>query len=444
MRKLYGAIIGDIIGSTLEFAEVKCKDFLFFDRHSDFTDDTIMTVAVANALLLWKQEGGSLEAHMVREMRKLGRQYPNPLGAYGAKFKRWLRSPWPKPYNSCGNGSAMRVSACGLLANTLEEALTYAEASAAVTHNHPEGIKGAQATAAAIFLAKTGSSKEVIREYIEKHFYRLDQTWQEIWAVYSFDPTCQGTVPEAIISFLESENYEDAIRNAIALGGDADTIAAICGSIAWAYYRKQNDGRLTSSMRILVENAEEYIPKEFRITVDQVEKMTWGSVQKKESPDKSEEIPGDLFSNAGTEEKLTLERFKIAHNGYYETALREVQEGQKHSHWMWYIFPQIRGLGKSPTAQYYAIEDQEEAVRYWEDPMLSSHLREICEELLKIEKPIEKILGFPDNLKLRSCMTLFYTVSQEILFKEVLDKFYDGQMDDLTLQKISGNPADSE
>lgn len=420
---MYGAIIGDIVGSTLEFAEVKRKDFLFFDKHSDFTDDTIMTVAVANALLTWKKEGGSLEENMVQEMRKLGRQYPNPLGGYGIKFKRWLRSFRPKPYNSCGNGSAMRVSACGLLANTLEEALKYAEVSAAITHNHPEGIKGAQATAAAIFLAKNGSSKEEIREYIETHFYRLDRTWKEIWEVYSFDATCQGTVPEAIISFLESESYEDAIRNAIALGGDADTIAAICGSIAWSYYRKQNGGKLTAGMRHLVESAEVYIPKDFRRTVDAVEKLAWGNVAEREMP-------------AEATEEFTLERFKLAHKDHYETALHEIMAGRKQSHWMWYVFPQIRGLGHSSTAQYYAIQDKAEAVQYWEDATLSSHLIEICAELLKLDDPIDMILGFPDNLKLQSCMTLFYLISHNPVFKEVLDKFYNGKMDEYTLREI--------
>lgn len=434
---MYGAIIGDIVGSTFEFRRTKRKDFLFFKIHSDFTDDTVMTVAVANALLAWKQKSGRLEDHMVREMRKLGRKYPNPLGAYGTKFKRWLISPWPKPYRSCGNGSAMRASACGLLANTLEEALSFAYSSAAVTHNHPEGIKGAQATAAAIFLAKTGSSKEAIREYIEKHFYRLDRTWKEIWEIYSFDATCQGTVPEAIISFLESENYEDAIRNAIALGGDADTLAAICGSIAWSYYRKQNGSRLTGTMRILVENAEEYLPKEFRETVDQVETLAWGDVQKKEALGELDKLKGDLFDESVMEERYILERFKIAHNRDYNNALKEIIVGEKKSCWMWYIFPQIRGLGHSSAAKYYAIQDKEEAIRYWEDPILSSHLTEICKELLKHEKPIEKILSFPDNLKLQSCMTLFYLVSGEKIFKEVLDKFYAGEMDEFTRKKLS-------
>lgn len=441
---MYGAIIGDIVGSTFEFRSTKRKDFPFFARHSDYTDDTVMTVAVANAMLAWKQEGGSQEDYMVREMRKLGRKYPSPAGDYGPKFKRWLITPWPRPYRSCGNGSAMRASACGLLANTLEEALSFAYSSAVVTHNHPEGIKGAQATAAAIFLAKNGSSKEDIREYIETHFYRLDRTWKEIQKEYSFDATCQGTVPEAIISFLESANYEDAIRNAIALGGDADTLAAICGSIAWAYYRKCNDGRLTNAMKIWVENAEEYIPKEFRRTVDQVEKLAWGDVLVKEVPEESNKLQGDIYAEVEIKEQFPLERFIIAHNKDYERALQEIAAGKKTGHWMWYIFPQIRGFGYSSKAKYYAIQDREEAVRYWENSMLSSHLTEICKELLKQEKRIDEILCFTDRLKLRSCMTLFYAISRESIFKEVLDKFYDSQMDDLTLQKISGNPVDSE
>lgn len=438
---MYGAIIGDIVGSTFEFRSTKRKDFPLFARHSDYTDDTVMTVAVANAMLAWKQEGGVLEDYMVQEMRKLGRKYPNPTGGYGSRFKRWLFAFRQKPYNSCGNGSAMRASACGLLAGTLEEALTYAEASAVITHNHPEGIKGAQATAAAIFLAKTGSGKEEIRKYIETHFYSLDRTWKEMQKDYSFDATCQGTVPEAIISFLESVNYEDAIRNAIALGGDADTLAAICGSIAWAYYRKSNNGRLTEAMKIFVENAEEYLPEEFRKTVDKVEKLVWGDVLEKEVHREDHKQQNDIVE---INEQFPLQRFIIAHNKDYKRALREIATGEKTGHWMWYIFPQIQGFGYTYKTKYYAIRDMEEATLYWKNPELSAHLTEICAELLKQDKRIEEILGFTDRLKLRSCMTLFYAVSQESIFKDVLDKFYNGEMDEQTLQKISGVPADRE
>ena len=274
---MYGAVIGDIIGSTFEFREVKKKEIPLFAWGSDYTDDTILTIAVARALLQWKAEGGDLHRAMCSQMRELGRKYPSPLGSYGIRFSKWLHSSNPTPYNSCGNGSAMRVSPCGLMAGSLEEALELAKISAEVTHNHPEGIKGAQAVAAAIFLARTGRTKEEIREYIQANFYPLDRTLEEIRPDYSFDGTCQGSVPESIIAFLESESFEDAIRNTISLGGDADTMGAITGSIAWSYYMARNNGKLMEDMRILMENAEEYLPREFRDTIEEFRQACWSS-----------------------------------------------------------------------------------------------------------------------------------------------------------------------
>lgn len=234
---MYGAIIGDIVGSRYEFNNIKTKDFPFITDKCEFTDDTIMTVAVARALLRARAEERPLKPLLVEEMQSLGRKYPHPRGGYGGRFSDWLRAENPRPYNSFGNGSAMRVSPCGLLAVTLEEATSLARASAEVTHNHPEGIKGAEATAAAIFLARMGRSKEAIRGHINDHYYPLSQTLDEIRAVYRYNETCQDTVPQAIVAFLESHGYEDAIRNAISLGGDSDTLAAIAGSIAWSFYR---------------------------------------------------------------------------------------------------------------------------------------------------------------------------------------------------------------
>ena len=226
---MYGAIIGDIVGSKYEFNNIRRKDFPFVSLGCSYTDDSIMTVAVAKALL-----NG---CDFTKEMQVLGRAYPHPQGAYGGRFSAWLHSADPQPYNSYGNGSAMRVSPCGLIAVTLDEALLLAKASAEVTHDHPEGIKGAQAVAAAVFLAKTNHSKEEIRDYIREHFYPLDRTLDEIRPDYRFYESCQRTVPEAIQAFLESTDFMDAIRNAVSLGGDSDTIGAITGSIAWSYYR---------------------------------------------------------------------------------------------------------------------------------------------------------------------------------------------------------------
>ena len=227
VKFLCGAMAGDIIGSMYEWHSTKNIDFHLFTPFSKFTDDTVMTVANADWLLtndcLWVI------------MQDYGNRFPH--AGYGGMFRNWLREEEPKPYNSFGNGSAMRVSPVGWAFNTLEETLEVAQKSAEVTHNHPEGIKGAQATAACIFLASTGNSKQEIKEYIEKTFgYNLSRTCDEIRPDYHFDVTCQGSVPESIIAFLDSTDYESAIRLAVSLGGDADTMGSITGGIAEAFY----------------------------------------------------------------------------------------------------------------------------------------------------------------------------------------------------------------
>lgn len=224
-----GAIAGDIIGSVYEFDNIKTTDFPLFTNESDYTDDTIMTVAVAD----WLLNGGDL----AKVMQRYGREYPYPTGGYGGRFSGWLREKDPQPYNSWGNGSAMRVSAVGWMFDSLEKTLEVAKETAVVTHNHPEGIKGAQATAAAIYLARTGKSKQDIKQYIETAFsYDLGRTCDEIRPFYRFNESCQGTVPEAMIAFLDSSDFENAIRLAVSLGGDSDTLACITGGIAEAFY----------------------------------------------------------------------------------------------------------------------------------------------------------------------------------------------------------------
>lgn len=235
---MYGAILGDIIGSPFEFDRGdKTKDFKLFSRRSHFTDDSVMTLAVCEALLKVGQDVTvkEIEDAVISSMQSWGRRYPH--AGYGGYFRRWLTARHPEPYNSYGNGSAMRVSAVGWLYDSLEKTRTVAKATANVTHNHPEGIKGAEATASAIFMARNGSSKEEIKKYIENEFhYDLNRTLNEIRPGYHMDETCQKTVPEAIIAFLEAKDFEDAIRNAVSLGGDTDTLGAITGSIAEAYY----------------------------------------------------------------------------------------------------------------------------------------------------------------------------------------------------------------
>lgn len=232
---ILGAIVGDIAGSRFEWHNLKSKEFELFTEACRPTDDSIMTLAIAKAILLWDhKELRDLSALAARSMREWGRQYPN--AGYGGSFIRWLHARHCEPYNSWGNGAAMRVSPCAYAADTLEEALAIARAVTEVTHNHPEGIKGAQATTAAVFLSLHGKSKEDIRKHIQENYYPLAFTLDEIRDEYEFDVSCQGSVPQAIEAFLESASFEDAIRNAISVGGDSDTIAAIAGGIAGAYY----------------------------------------------------------------------------------------------------------------------------------------------------------------------------------------------------------------
>jgi ADP-ribosylglycohydrolase len=227
-----GAIVGDIVGSIYEWNNIKTKDFPLFSPTCTFTDDTVLTVAIADALLNHQDYAPKLKEYYHR--------YPD--AGYGKSFRQWAGAETMEPYGSWGNGSAMRVSSIGFAFNTLDTVLSEAERSAAVTHNHLEGIKGAQATAACIFLARTRHPKATIQSYIESTFgYNLSQTIEEIRPHYQFDVSCQGSVPQAIIAFLESTDFEDAIRNAISLGGDSDTIASIAGGIAQAFYQKIPD-----------------------------------------------------------------------------------------------------------------------------------------------------------------------------------------------------------
>jgi ADP-ribosylglycohydrolase len=224
---MIGAIAGDIIGSVYEAWPIKSKNFPLFDSRCTFTDDSVLTIAIASAILFERPYKSSI--------LEIGRLFPN--AGYGGSFIRWLLSDDPKPYNSWGNGAAMRVSPVGFAFNATEEVLEQARLTAEISHNHPEGIKGAQATALAVFLGRTGHSKESIGEQISWRFgYDLRRSVEDIRPSYSFKISCQETVPEAVVAFLDSVSYEDAVRNAISLGGDSDTLACITGGIAEAYY----------------------------------------------------------------------------------------------------------------------------------------------------------------------------------------------------------------
>lgn len=253
-QTILGAIAGDVIGSVYEFNNTQTTDFPLFKRETTFTDDTVMTIAIADAILHNKD--------FAQTILDYGKRYPNR--GYGTSFFKWLAHDTPAPpYNSWGNGSAMRVSAVGFAYNDLDTVLKKAEKTAVVTHNHPEGIKGAQATAAAIFLARTGKNKAEIKAYIEQKFgYDLDFTLDEIRPTFPFDESCQGTVPQSIVAFLESTDYDSAIRLAISLGGDSDTIACITGGIAIAFYKEMPQVIVDKIRR-------EYLPPAFVTIIDQ-------------------------------------------------------------------------------------------------------------------------------------------------------------------------------
>ena len=231
---MLGAIIGDIAGSRFEFKNNKNKEFEIFHSDCECTDDSIMSLAIAKALVEASEGFEDLSEKTIYCMKEIGRPYP--FCGYGGMFRRWMYSDRTEPYNSYGNGAAMRVSACGFVGKDIDEVKLLARTVTEVTHNHPEGIKGAEATAVAIYLARTGHTIHEIRDYIDKNYYPMNFTLDEIRPTYAFNESCQETVPQAITAFLESTSFEDAIRNAISIGGDSDTIGAITGGIAEAYY----------------------------------------------------------------------------------------------------------------------------------------------------------------------------------------------------------------
>ena len=233
---MYGALAGDIAGSIYEFNNIKTKEFnLYVEPRLRFTDDSVMTIAVAKSLWDTMEDNyEGLNESLIKNMHEIGKRYP--YCGYGNRFYNWIMFDGTKPYYSYGNGSAMRVSECGWVGNSLNEVLKLADITASVTHNHPEGIKGAQAIAACIYLARNDWTKEDIRKYVEENFYDMDFKLDDIRNSYKFEVSCQKSVPQAIESFLESFSFDDALKNAISIGGDSDTLAAMAGSIAEAYY----------------------------------------------------------------------------------------------------------------------------------------------------------------------------------------------------------------
>lgn len=402
---MLGAIVGDIIGSAYEFKNTKRKEFHLFTPKSKFTDDTVMTLAVARWLCDDKEHR---KETLVQHMQELGRRYPT--AGYGGSFMRWLYNPEPQPYNSYGNGSAMRVSPVAFYAHSLQEALGLAKISAEVTHNHPEGIKGAQAIASSIYLARHGATKREIKSYAEEQFhYDLSRQLDDIRPTYSYDMSCQHTVPQALLAFLEGANFEEVIRSAVSIGGDSDTIAAMAGGIAQAFYVIPK--KLSSYCYAL-------LTPELRGVLNDFE---------------------DLLG-CREADPFNIERFIEAQNtsNTYRQALVEMQQGHKQTHWIWFIFPQLKGFGHSAYSQYYGLADTDEAHTYLAHPLLNERLRKITKAvLLHGNMDVKRVMGSSiDAVKLKSSMTLFDVVCHNDIFEEVLKTFYGGERDSLTLNKI--------
>ena len=447
--KMLGAVAGDIIGSVYEFQNVKSTDFELFTPWSTFTDDSVMTLAVAKWLMEDKTHS---QHHLIRCMQELGQKYPK--AGYGGNFDWWLRQENPRPYESWGNGSGMRVSPVGLYAKTLNEALALAAVTASVSHNHPEGIKGAQAIATSVFLCKEGKSKQEIKAYVEMTFgYNLDRTIDEIRPNYYFDVSCQGSVPEAIIAFLEGNSFEEVVRQAISLGGDADTIGCMAGAIAACIYPipdsivEKCNGLLTDDLREINNHFFAFLTDGVSETKDQLLVYKETLVQEHEP---------DIIWNTNDDEHLIISQDKedtkddyelsrfLRAQGYerngYNDALQEVVDGHKYGHWIWYIFPQVKGLGHSDYSEYYGIGSKKEAAAYLKNDILGKRLREISSALLQVQgKTAVEIFGHTDAMKVKSCMTLFDIVSPHDIFERVLEKYYDGQRCKLTLKRFNIN-----
>ena len=275
---MYGAILGDMIGAPFEFDRgKKTKDFTLFGKGTEFTDDSVMTVAVAEVLVNIEEKGGfsvhispeEVRKSLAAAMRKWGRKYPH--AGYGVRFSSWIFDETMGPYNSYGNGSAMRVAAVGWLYDSIEKTREAARITSEVTHDHPEGIKGAEAAASAIFLARTGSSKQAIKKYIEDEFgYDLSRTCDEIRPGYHHVESCQQTVPEAITAFLEGKDFEDVIRTAVSLGGDCDTLTCIAGSIAEAFYEVPD---------FMIAECKKHLPAEMIAVIERFKSVAKGKIE---------------------------------------------------------------------------------------------------------------------------------------------------------------------
>lgn len=414
---LLSAAIGDIAGQPYEFGgrTKKYDSVNLLLPQNAYTGDTVCTFACADALLHNLDMAMSLRKRCRADFHR----------GFGGMFARWLIAKEVQPpYNSFGNGSGMRVSAAGFIAKSKEECIELATRTAMPTHNHPEGIKGAVATALAIFYGMQGHGKDFIRHNVLDEYYPdwSDLTYEAIKPDYDFDETCQKTIPAALICFLESKDYVDCLKLAISLGGDADTLAAIAGPMAYAFYKYLPEE--------LVSNAKAKLPEWMLEVNDEFDHF----VNHQNQVDGNTTV--DLFD---------LERFVKAQDAYnsYDTALQEVKNGKKRSHWMWYIFPQIHGLGHSSTSQKYSIKSFREAKAYLEHETLGKRLYEIM-NALPTHGNAEEIFGRIDAIKLRSCLTLFDQVSPKDIFADILKDYFANQRCQKTLKIIESELSDHD
>lgn len=464
---MIGAVIGDTVGSVYEFNNIKTTEFPLFDSESNFTDDSVMTFAVADWLL---RDNNHNPQKLIDTFVWFANQFPCPMGGYGGSFHNWLLNPKTiyedvmmedgstktfmrdvrEPYNSWGNGSAMRTSAVGWMFDTLEETEHVAEIQAAITHNHPEGIKGAQATSAAIFMARTGKSKEEIKRYIETRFgYDLSRSCDDIRPGYTFDVSCQGTVPQAITAFLESTDFESCIRLGVSLGGDSDTLTCIAGGIAEAFYKDIPKWIVDEVWRRLPYEFEKilvglnrnsfyrevsYIPQLSKID----ETNMSPNIKRACRPTFIGKIMDKMLGSSAKQiiQSNEIERFIQAQDDRicgYDAAFSEIQDGHKESYWIWYVFPQLRGLGHSAFTNYYGIGGIKEAEEYMSHKVLGKRLRDISNALMRHkDKAITAIVSPDDARRIRSCMTLFDVVCPNDIFGDVLDTFYGSERDRFT------------
>ena len=406
---MIGAIIGDVVGSRFEFNNIKTKEFKLITDECEFTDDTVLTIA----LMDWGLHAKVRDSYSVVEyLQRWARKYPN--SGFGGRFSReWLWNDNPKPYNSKGNGSGMRVSPIAYIARSKDELLWLSDLVTSVTHNHREGLRGARAIAYATFMALRGDSKEEIKQMAISIYPQIENfTYEELIKNYQFNELAETTCPQALYCFLISNSFEDCLRTSISIGGDSDTLCAMSCAIAEAYYKDIPTQLIKDTLNKLPEDMKNIIAEFYQ-----------------------------RYEGNGEINPLypyCLDRFVKAQEHSYEVAKHELMNGSKDSHWMWYIFPQLKGLGKSETSYQYGINGLGEAKAYFEHAVLGPRLIELCNVLLNLNtnNPNE-VFGDLDAKKLQSSMTLFYGATKNDLFKKVINKYFEGKLDDLTLRLVT-------